>query len=135
MGKCFYDLSLKDRVHLYYVIYILSMLGHQGALLGIYRIFMGRFAEALVANVVTLGFFMVAASVMFFRSFLNTAQSFSAQDKYARTMLVLIMIGIVLALSGLRYEASIFSTLLAGGAELLIFYTAVLAVRQGHQAG
>lgn len=124
-------LSLKDSVHLYYVIYIFSMLGYQGALLGIYRIFMGRFAEALIANVVALGLFMVAAAVMFFRSFLNTAKSFPAQDTYSKAMIILCMTGIVLMLSGVRYEASIFSTLLAVAVGLLILYTTVLAVRKG----
>ncbi len=124
-------LALKDSVHLYYVLYIFSMLIYQGALLGIYRIFMGRFADALIANVVTIGLFMLAAAVMFFRSFLNTATEFPTQDKYSRIIVILCMSGIVPMLLDFRYEASIFSTLLAVTAGLLIFYTTVLAVLKG----
>ncbi len=124
-------LFLKDKAYLYYVIYILSMLVYQASLLGVYRIFMGGYAEALIANVVTLGLFMVAAALMFFRSFLDTPESFPTQDKYSRTFIILCIIGIVMMLSGLRYETSIFSTVLASGAGLLIVYTTVLAVGRG----
>lgn len=124
-------LALKDRVHLYYVLYIIAMLVYQGALLGIDRIFMGRFADGLIANVVAIGLFMLAASVMFFRSFLSTSKEFPKQDKYSRIIIILCMSGIALMLAGFRYEASIFSTLLAAAAGLLILNTTVLAVRKG----
>jgi sensor histidine kinase YesM len=124
-------LSLKDSVHLYYVIYIFSMLGYQGALLGVYRIFMGRFAEVLIENVIILGLFMLAAAIMFFMSFFNTVRNFSLQDKYSKALVILCMMGIVLMLSDLRYEASIFSTLIAAVAGLLILYTTILAVGKG----
>ena len=50
-------LSLKDVVHIYYVVYIFAMLCYQGALLGVYRIFIGGLAETLIANVIALGTF------------------------------------------------------------------------------
>lgn len=124
-------LSLQDRTHLHYVIYIFSMLVYQASLLGVYRVFAGSLADALIGNVVTLGLMMVAAAIMFFRSFLETAKNFPAQHRYAGAMVLLCMFGIVLMLSGFRYEASIISILLAAAAGLLIVDTTVLAVRKG----
>jgi len=124
-------LSLKDHVQLFYVMYILSMLCYQGALLGIYRIFMGPAAEAFISNVVALGLFVVACAIMFFRSFLITANKFPKQDKYLKAMLILCLVGIVLVASNFRYEASIFSTVLAASVILLIIYISVVAVHKG----
>lgn len=124
-------LSLRDGVHLYYVIYIFLMISYQGALLGIYRTFMGRLAEALIGNVITLGLCTVAAAVMFFRAFLSTPKYFPRQDNYSKVLLILCLAGIFLMISDLRYEASIFSTLLAAAVILLIVYTSAKAALKG----
>jgi len=124
-------LLLRERLYLYYVVYILLVLAHQGAFLGTYRIFIGGFSELLTASVPVLGQFMLIAALMFFRLFLNTARDFSVQDRLARILIVFCMLGISLGLLGFQYEANIFTTILACAEALLIVYTSALAVRKG----
>jgi sensor histidine kinase YesM len=124
-------LSFKDNVQLYYVIYILSMLFYHGALLGLFRLFLGTAAEAFIGNVVALGLFMVAAEVLFLRSFLVTAESYPRQDKILILILLLCLVGILLMGFNLKYEASVFSILPAIGIVLVTVYISILAVWNG----
>lgn len=124
-------LFLKDRTHVWYLLYILAMLAYQGSLLGGHRLVLAGAAEALVAQVVPLGLLMVAAALQFFRSFLGTDQHFPRSDRAARLLTILALLAAAASLAGLRYETAIVSTLLGDLAGLLIFGTSVAAVARG----
>ncbi len=124
-------LMLRDRVHLHYVLYILSMVLYQAALLGTYRIVLGSSAESLIAHVITFGIVMVGLAILFFRSFLHTSAHFPTMDRIAKFLLLLCPVIMVLMIAGFRYEASLASTVIGMATGNLVVVTTLMAVRRG----
>lgn len=126
-------IGLRDKAHLYYVVYILSMVVYQLALLGVSRVFLPRFAELFVANVITLGLVMIAAAIVFFRSFFDTRKNFPGHDRLLKLFLLLSAFGVLLMLAGRRYEANIYSHYFAPAVTGAILWVAILALKKGFQ--
>lgn len=123
--------SLKDWAYLYYASYIFFTIVYQLALLGVYRIFAGRFAEVLIAEVATIGIFVMASAQIYLRSFFNTKKYFPKQDRVLKLIVLLFIVAIVLMFSGFRYEASIICSFLPTISTVYAVWVVFYAFRTG----
>ncbi|WP_162862479.1 7TM diverse intracellular signaling domain-containing protein [Acetivibrio cellulolyticus] len=124
-------LSLRDSTYIFYVVYLVLMVFYQNALLGISRIYMGGFADALVSNVVTVGLFMLVSELFFAMAFLKTNSNFPVLDRLAKALILFCYLDVILMLLGYRYEASVISMPLSVLTALLILYMAIRATSAG----
>ena len=123
--------TFKDKAQLYYVFYIGLILLYHGALLGVYRIFLGPLANTLISHVITIGMVTFVFAIQFFRSFLNTKVRFPLYERIAKGVMVVMALDIVLMLAGFRYEASVASSFIGTSVAIFILTGAIKAVRLG----
>lgn len=124
-------LSFRDPTYLYYIVYVVFMIAYQGALLGTYRLVLGNIAEVLVANVLIIGVFMLAALILFFQSFLDTKNNFPIAHKLLQLAMLGLCIVLVLDVTDFSRVSSRLSLYVANYIGYLIFITNLLAVRRG----
>lgn len=129
-------ITLKDKTYLFHVIYVFMTISYNGALLGYYRLFAGRLAEALVSHVVSLGLIMIISLIFFFKSFYNTKKEMPVVNKILDISFILCSLVAVLMFLGLRYYASIASTYIGFAIILFMWGVIIYAVlKKISQAG
>lgn len=129
-------ITLKDKTYLFHVIYVFMTISYNGALLGYYRLFAGRLAEALVSHVVSLGLIMIISLIFFFKSFYNTKKEMPVVNKILDISFILCSLFAVLMFLGLRYYASIASTYIGFAIILFMWGVIIYAVlKKISQAG
>lgn len=94
----FMFLELKERANLYYFIYVLLMTIYQGCLLGVYNIYLPKYAKFLMANTIFISFAVMCASILFFQSFFQTKKQFPLYHGWGNGLLATIILGAILIL-------------------------------------
>lgn len=121
--------SLGRKAKFYYVLYLCAIVIYQVTLLGVTRLYLGSFADIMIANVAAFGMLMFAAAIRFFRLLLDTKNAFPLQHKLSGICLLLIYLNMIAIFMGYRYWGNIISVILAFLAGMLIIVTTYLAMR------
>ncbi len=122
--------SLRISAHLYYVIYLSTILLYQGSVMGGLRLFLGDMAELLIANVASLGLLMMIAALYFFRSYLETKKTFPKHDKFSVFLTILCIADIMVMVVGYKYLGNIASVIIANIVGIFIISTTYQAIQR-----
>jgi sensor histidine kinase YesM len=123
--------SFGSRAKFFYILYLVTVIIYQVAVLGMIRVHFPRgFAEWMVANSPALALLMFAGALLFYSLLLDLKRVFPLLHKLSRISLILICLNAIAIFAGFKYWGNIAAMLVSYLAGILIIVFAYFAVRK-----